>query len=304
MEWRNRKQSDNIDDQRGRGSSMGGVGLKGGIGTAVLALVLWGVFGVDPRTAIQMSQQVQNTLPSSQSNTQQAVTETPASQRDREFVGVVLGDTEAVWQQIFSEQGQQYQVPKLVLFSQQVRSACGAAESAMGPFYCPADQKVYLDTSFFADMRGKLGVTGDQSGSGDAATNAAGDFAQAYVIAHEVGHHVQNLLGVAQSVDAARRADPSQANALSVRQELQADCFAGIWANRNQQRVQFLQAGDLEEALDAATQIGDDRLQQRGQGYVVPESFTHGSSAQRVKWFKRGFDQGTLAACDTFKQPI
>jgi predicted metalloprotease len=302
MQWRNRKQSDHIEDNRGQGSSMGGVGLKGGIGTAVLALVLWGVFGLDPRTALQVSQQVQSGLPAS--TARQAVPETAESQRDRAFVGVVLADTEAVWQQVFAEQGQSYQAPTLVLFQQQVRSACGAAESAMGPFYCPADQKVYLDMGFFADMRKQLGVTGEQSGSGDAAADSAGDFAQAYVIAHEVGHHVQHLLGTSDQVDAARRANPAQANALSVRLELQADCFAGIWANRNQQRVQFLQQGDLEEALDAATQIGDDRLQQRGQGYVVPESFTHGSSAQRVKWFKAGVEQGTLAACDTFNHPI
>jgi predicted metalloprotease len=299
MQWRNRRQSNNIEDLRGRGGSGGGLAVKGGLGTMVLALVLWGVFGIDPRTTMQIGQQVQSSGPA------QPVQETAQSQQDREFVAVVLADNEDVWQQIFAEQGQRYQEPTLTLFSGGVQSACGSASAATGPFYCPADQKLYLDMSFFEDMRQQLGIVGEQAGSGSAAANAAGDFAQAYVIAHEVGHHVQNLLGIASQVDQARRQSSEvKSNALSVRQELQADCFAGIWANRNQQRVQFLQQGDLDEALNAATQIGDDRLQQRSQGYVVPESFTHGTSAQRVRWFKAGFEGGKLSNCDTFGQSI
>jgi hypothetical protein len=206
----------------------------------------------------------------------------------RDFVAVVLADTEDVWTEVFRRSGRSYREPTLVLFSGAVESACGFAQSAVGPFYCPLDRKVYLDLAFFKDLRDRF--------------RAPGDFAQAYVIAHEVGHHVQTLLGISQEVvEMRQRLDTARANALAVRQELQADCFAGVWANRAHRARQILEAGDIEEGLDAAAAIGDDRLQQRTRGYAVPESFTHGSSAQRVRWFKRGLESGDPGACDTFK---
>lgn len=293
VDWRGRRGSDNLEDRRSGG---GGMAVKGGIGTMVLALILWGVFGIDPRTTMSVGNAVQQ-----QRQPSGPVQETEESARTKQYMSVILADTEDVWAQVFREQGQTYQPPKLVLFSNVVQSGCGTAQAAMGPFYCPADQKVYLDMAFFNEMRSKLGISGEQGSSGEASSNQAGDFAQAYVIAHEVGHHVQNVLGIANQVRAAQeRAGRTQANDLSVRQELQADCFAGVWANRNQQRVQFLQQGDIEEAINAASAIGDDKLQQRSQGYVVPDSFTHGSSAQRVQWFQRGLQTGKLEACDTF----
>lgn len=298
MKWRDRRQSNNVEDQRRSGG--GSLGVKGGVGTMVLALVLWGVFGIDPRTTMGITQQLNS------SDTGTPVVDTEESARTKQFVQVVLADTEDTWQPIFSQQNLLYAAPTLVLFQNSVQSACGQAQSAMGPFYCPADQKVYLDMQFFADMRQQLGISGEQSGSGDSSQDQAGDFAQAYVIAHEVGHHVQTLLGISERVNQARQASRSEAdsNQLSVRQELQADCFAGLWAHHNQQRTQFLQNGDLQEALNAASQIGDDRLQQRSQGQIVPESFTHGSSAQRMRWFKVGLDTGQLDQCDTFKARI
>ncbi len=293
VDWRGRRGSNNIEDRRSGG---GGVAVKGGIGTVILALVLWGVFGIDPRTTMGVGSAIQQ-----RQQPAGPVQETEESARTKQFMSVMLADTEAVWSQIFRENGQTYQPPKMVLFSNVVQSGCGTAQSAMGPFYCPADQKVYLDMTFFNEMRSKLGISGEQGNSGEASSDQAGDFAQAYVIAHEVGHHVQNLLGIASQVSAAQqRAGRTQANALSVRQELQADCFAGVWANRNQQRVNFLQQGDLEEAINAASAIGDDKLQQQSQGYVRPDSFTHGSSAQRVQWFQRGLQSGRLESCDTF----
>jgi hypothetical protein len=205
-----------------------------------------------------------------------------------DFVSVVLADTEDTWSALFAQAGSRYQPPKLVLFSQVVRSACGMAQSAMGPFYCPPDQAVYIDLDFYRELRDRFG--------------APGDFAQAYVIAHEVGHHVQTLLGTSEQVRAAQqRAGEAQANALSVRLELQADCYAGVWAHHAQRSRQVLEAGDIEEGLGAAAAIGDDRLQQQTQGRVVPESFTHGSSQQRVEWFSRGLEQGSLEGCDTFR---
>ncbi|MFT6680837.1 MAG: putative metalloprotease [Haliea salexigens] len=215
----------------------------------------------------------------------------PQEQELAEFVAVVLADTEATWQRIFAAMGGVYEEPVLVLFSQRVASACGSASSAMGPFYCPADRKVYLDLGFFRDLDRQLG--------------APGDFAQAYVIAHEVGHHVQTLLGVSQQVRASGQGKSRAAvNALSVRQELQADCFAGVWGYAAQQFRQMLEPGDLEEALQAASAIGDDRLQRRGGGDIVPDSFTHGTSAQRVEWFRRGFASGDINECDTFATDV
>jgi uncharacterized protein len=215
---------------------------------------------------------------------------TASSGRDdlRDFVAVVLADTEDTWRALFRRMNREYRDPRLVLFSGAVQSACGMAGEAVGPFYCPADEKLYLDLSFFRALRDRFG--------------APGDFAQAYVIAHEVGHHVQTLMGISERVMAQRqRSDPRTANALSVRQELQADCLAGVWAYNANQARQILERGDLEEALNAAAAIGDDRLQQRSQGRVVPESFTHGSSAQRVRWFKQGFGSGDVGQCDTFR---
>lgn len=298
------RESNNVEDQRGRSGGRG-FGLRGGggigIGTIILALVLWKGCGIDPSIVLGLSSQ----MPQSSVQTGQPVVETADSAEDRKLVGVVLAATEDTWQQIFAEHQANYQAPKLVLFSGSIHSGCGSAETSTGPFYCPADQKVYLDMAFFKDMRSEMGVIADQQGNGAGSSDEAGDFARAYVIAHEIGHHVQNLMGITQKVQSARQqSEEVTANQLSVRQELQADCFAGVWANRNQQRVNFLQTGDLEEAINAATQIGDDRLQQRARGYVVPDSFTHGTSAQRVRWFQMGFQQGRIEACDTFGHAI
>lgn len=291
--------SDNVEDRRGRGG--GGFRLPGGggrrmrmpsgrrgggigIGGIIILFILSFVFGINPLDMLTGggggSLPKQTEYQSPQPSGGSAV----SNDEMKVFVSKVLGTTERTWQQIFSSQGKRYQAPKMVLFSGYVRSACGAAQSAMGPFYCPLDSKVYIDLSFYRDMRAKLG--------------APGDFAQAYVIAHEVGHHVQNLLGIAKTVTEARmRSSKTEGNALSVRMELQADCFSGVWARDNKR---LLEQGDIEEGLNAASAIGDDRLQKRQQGYVVPESFTHGSSAQRVRWFKRGLETGDIRTCDTF----
>ncbi len=291
MKWQGRRGSSNV-----RTSSGGGKMIGGGIGGIIIAGILWLVFGVNPMTALQTGQVVAGG--SGSSSTEVATSD----DRDTQFVKVVVADTEDVWGQIFKEGGETYREPSLVLFDGQVNSACGGATSATGPFYCPGDQTVYLDTSFFVEMRQNLGISGDQQGSGDQDNSGkAGDFAQAYVISHEVGHHVQTLLGISQQVaEASRQVTRAQANKLSVLQELQADCFAGVWANRNQQRVQFLEAGDIDEAINAAGQIGDDRLARAGGGAVVPDNFTHGTSQQRVQWFSRGLDSGNIQSCDTF----
>jgi uncharacterized protein len=276
MRWEGRRESQNIEDRRGmRFGRAGGIGL----GTIVLALVA-AYFGVDPSVVLQ------GTQPSQQA--QQVPYEESADEaRLREFVSVVLADTEDAWGAIFSAAGRTYEQPTLVLFSGAAQSACGFAQAAVGPFYCPGDRKVYIDLSFYQDLQKRFG--------------APGDFAQAYVVAHEVGHHVQTLLGISERNMAARqRASDAEANALSVRQELQADCFAGIWAHNADRSRQLLEGGDIEEGLNATAAIGDDRLQKQSQGYVSPESFTHGSSEQRVRWFKRGFEQGSVEACDTF----
>ncbi|SUD92194.1 KPN_02809 family neutral zinc metallopeptidase [Psychrobacter phenylpyruvicus] len=289
MKWRDRSGSSNVRMSSGKAAGGGILGI-------IIALVLWLVFGVNPITALQTGQSM---TAGNSTNTQPLDDDS----RDAQFVAVVLADTEAVWQEIFEEMGSSYREPQLVLFNGRVNSACGSATSATGPFYCPADQQVYLDTSFFAEMSNNLGIAGDQQESGDAENQGkAGDFAQAYVIAHEVGHHVQTLLGTSQKVNEARRQlSETQGNQLSVRQELQADCYAGVWANRNQQRVQFLEEGDIEEALNAASQIGDDRLTQ---GTVMPDNFTHGTSEQRVNWFTRGLQSGDIRSCDTFSGAI
>ncbi|HAV48266.1 MULTISPECIES: KPN_02809 family neutral zinc metallopeptidase [Psychrobacter] len=290
MKWQDRRGSSNV-----RTTSGGGKMIGGGIGGIIIAGILWLVFGVNPMTALQTGQVITG---GGNTSTQPATSD----DRDTRFVKVVLADTEEVWHQIFNEAGSTYKEPSLILFNGQVSSACGSASAATGPFYCPGDQTVYLDTSFFVEMRQSLGITGDEQGSGDSENQGkAGDFAQAYVISHEVGHHVQTLLGITQQVnEASRQVTRAQANKLSVMQELQADCFAGVWAQRNQERVQFLEAGDIDEAINAASQIGDDRLARAGGGAVVPDNFTHGTSQQRVQWFTRGLESGNVQACDTF----
>ncbi|PNK60684.1 neutral zinc metallopeptidase [Psychrobacter sp. FDAARGOS_221] len=295
MKWQGRRGSSNV---RKSGGKVAGGGILG----IIIAGVLWLVFDMNPMTAYQTAQSV---TAGDGNGSVQPISEEDAD-RDTQFVSVVLADTEAVWSQIFNEMGQTYKEPELILFSGSVQSACGSATSATGPFYCPGDQRVYLDTSFFAEMRNNLGITGDQQASGDAENrDKAGDFAQAYVVAHEVGHHVQTLLGISQKVNEARRQlSQTQGNELSVRQELQADCFAGVWANRNQQRVQFLEEGDIDEALHAASQIGDDRLAKASGRAAVPDNFTHGSSQQRVNWFTAGLESGDINRCDTFSGNI
>jgi len=272
------RESRNIEDRRSSGPRLGGRGSIG-IGTIVLALVAI-YFGVDPAVVLQMAE---GPAPIEQ----QAPSQPPANDPQARFVAKVLGETEDTWSAIFQQNlNRQYIAPRLVLFRGATPPACGTGQAAMGPFYCPGDSKVYIDLSFFDEMERRL--------------NAPGDFAQAYVIAHEVGHHVQHLLGISDQVDRLRQRNPSQANALSVRMELQADCFAGLWARRADQARNILESGDVEEGLNAATAIGDDTLQKKSQGYVVPDAFTHGSSAQRVRWFKRGLDSGDLRQCDTF----
>ena len=290
MKWQGRRRSTNVRTSRGGGGKM----LGGGIGGIIIAGILWLVFGVNPMTALQTGQAV-----TGGGNSGQPV---EISDRDKEFIEVVMADTEEVWSQVFNEGGQTYKEPILQPFNGQVSSACGSATAATGPFYCPGDQTVYLDTSFFTEMRQNLGISGDQQGSGDSENKGrAGDFAQAYVISHEVGHHVQTLLGITQQVnEASRQLNQTQSNKLSVLQELQADCLAGVWAQRNEQRVQFLEAGDIDEALNAASQIGDDRLARTSGRAVTPDSFTHGTSQQRVSWFKRGLESGNIQSCDTF----
>jgi predicted metalloprotease len=282
MRWEQGRRSDNIEDRRGMRVGRKGL-VGGGIGTIVLALVAM-YFGVDP--SVVLNQVGSNLEPTQEA--QQQTTFSPEEEHLKDFMSAVLANTEDVWGAMFKASGQTYQRPKLVLFSGAVQSACGFAEAAMGPFYCPGDHKLYLDMSFFNELAQRHG--------------APGDFAQAYVVAHEIGHHVQTLLGVTEQVNAARqRTDEAGSNALQVRMELQADCFAGVWANHANKTRKILEPGDTEEALAAAAGVGDDRLQKQARGYVVPESFTHGSSAQRMRWFSRGMQSGDPAQCDTFK---
>jgi predicted metalloprotease len=283
-------ESSNVEDVRGMSGGGGGFGIGGrgiGVGSVVVALVAGWIFGINPLQILGLMsgggdapavQQPQGPLPAP-----------PANDAQARFVSQVLRSTEVVWTDVFRESGKTYRPPKLVLFKEQWPTACGQGEAAMGPFYCPNDQKVYIDLHFYDLLSRKLG--------------APGQFAQAYVVAHEVGHHVQNQLGIMQRVDALRgRGGEAQANALSVRVELQADCFAGVWAKRSQQEQGWrLEAGDIETALNAAAQIGDDTLQGKSRGTVVPETFTHGTSAQRVNWFKRGLEGGNVDRCNTFE---
>jgi uncharacterized protein len=276
MRWQGLRRSGNVLDRRGRGGGLPIAVGGGGIGVVVLAVVAL-LFGVDPSVVLQGGgqQTVEQRAPS------------PGEDRLADFVAAVLADTEDAWHAAFRRMGGQYQEPQVVLFSGAVNSACGFAQAAVGPFYCPGDRRVYLDLSFFQDMARRL--------------NAPGDFAQAYVVAHEVGHHVQTLLGISQRVQSARAgASAERGNELSVRLELQADCFAGVWAHHADRTRGVVEPGDVEEALNAASAIGDDRLQMRSRGYVAPESFTHGSSEQRARWFRRGYEAGEPTACDTF----
>lgn len=284
MKWEGNRTSENVEDRRsGGGFSMpGGRGI--GIGTIVIALLGGWVLGINPLTILGLLSggggppaQVQ----------QAPAQRPPADDTMARFVSTVLADTEDVWQGVFRQAGGSYQEPRLVLFRGATPTACGTGQAAMGPFYCPADQKVYIDLGFYETLKHRLG--------------APGDFAQAYVIAHEVGHHVQNLLGISAKVDQMRgRVSQAEYNRLSVRLELQADCFAGVWAHHAQNARQILEQGDVEEAMNAAAKIGDDALQHASGGAVVPESFTHGTSAQRQRWFNAGLQQGNLKACDTF----
>ena len=302
MKWEGQRESDNVEDLRDQGgdagsggSGFGGFGVRHiGIGTIAVALIGGWIFGINPLTILGLlsggGAPVQHSVPyqGQPGQPSQRVAHTPADDRMKAFVSVVLADTEDVWTQVFEERGGTYRDPTLVLFRNATSTACGRGEAATGPFYCPGDEKVYIDLSFYDLLRTRLG--------------APGDFAQAYVIAHEVGHHVQKLLGITDKVDAARRnASAVRSNALSVRLELQADCFAGIWANKAQATRQIIEAGDIDQALNAASQIGDDTLQRKASGTVRPDTFTHGTSAQRVHWFTQGYQAGRIEQCDTFR---
>ncbi len=297
MRWRGQRKSKNVEDRRSEsGPALGGLGGRGGMLNllpmvfkvlgfkggliAVLALGAYALFSGNLGNML-------GTVSNQQTEINQPANQSPAEKELVSFVSVVLADTETTWHTLFKDMGGHYKEPRLVLFRNSVQSACGTGQAAMGPFYCPSDQKVYIDLSFYNDLKNRF--------------KAPGDFAQAYVIAHEVGHHVQTLLGISQKVqDAKQTLGKVQANQLSVRQELQADCFAGVWAFHADQSRQLLEQGDVEEALTAASAIGDDRLQKQSQGHVTPDSFTHGSSAQRVHWFKMGQGSGDIKACDTF----
>jgi predicted metalloprotease len=285
MRWGDLRRSGNVEDRRGMGGGFGGGGRRGGLGIGALiivGLIAWAT-GIDPRIILGGMEMIQG--PGTQQTTQQGKQGTPDDEIGQ-FMASVLGSTEDVWTKIFKDNGKTYQEPRLVLFSGMTPSACGMGQAAMGPFYCPEDKQVYLDTSFFREMSQRF--------------QASGDFAYAYVVAHEVGHHVQNLLGILPRVMQERQqSSRSESNELSVRTELQADCLAGVWASHTQQKG-VLEDGDIEEAINAATAIGDDRIQKQTQGTVVPDSFTHGSSAQRVRWFKTGLQSGNVQSCNTF----
>ncbi len=284
MKLEDEQESSNVEDRRGGG----GIGAGGlGVGTVVIALVASYFLGIDPRTLLGVAETVQNVQHSAP---QQGKPIDPSRDPDaalKSEVSKVLHKTEVTWGQVFQNGGGQYVKPRLVLYSGQTATACGAGQAAMGPFYCPGDQKVYLDMAFFRDMETRF--------------RAGGDFARAYVIAHEIGHHVQKLAGISDKTDALRsRLSEKEFNKVSVRVELQADCFAGVWAFHANRERAFIEPGDVEEALRAANAIGDDMLQKQSRGVVVPDSFTHGSSAQRIRWFKTGFETGSMKACDTF----
>jgi len=295
MKWEGEEQSNNVEDRRstpgngaaGTGRRLGGRGV--GLGIIVIALLAGWIFGINPLTVLGL---LGGAGTDSVQQQQAPVAQRPPAQdKSAMFVSTVLRDTEKVWGRVFQAAGATYAEPRLVLFRGSTPTACGSGQSAMGPFYCPVDRQVYIDLGFFDTLSQRLG--------------APGDFAQAYVIAHEVGHHVQNLMGFTGKVEAQRaRHTEAQRNAMSVRLELQADCLAGVWAHHSQQSKGWLERGDLEEALNAAAQIGDDTLQRKGQGMVVPESFTHGTSAQRMGWFKKGFESGQIQQCNSFESRL
>jgi len=288
MKWEGNRQSDNVEDRRDDGGGggiprIGGGGRGIGLGTVAVALLAGWMFGINPLTVLGL---LSGGEPAPQQR-QEAPHKPAGNDRMASFVSTVLADTEDVWRDVFSRGGSTYKEPKLVLFRGATTTACGQGQSAMGPFYCPADQKVYIDLDFYQTLKNQLG--------------APGEFAQAYVVAHEVGHHVQNLLGISDKMNSMRgRVSKTEYNALSVRLELQADCLAGVWANKAQESRHILEHGDIESAMNAAAKIGDDALQKQSQGRVVPESFTHGTSAQRTRWFNTGLQNGSVQACDTF----
>ncbi|MGH8619357.1 MAG: KPN_02809 family neutral zinc metallopeptidase [Burkholderiales bacterium] len=282
MRWEGGRESGNVEDRRGMSVGRGVAG--GGIGVIIIAVIAM-FMGVDPNIILEGAKQLEAPQSQTPTGNYKGTTE---EEKLKQFVSVVLADTEDTWRGLFQKAGRQYQDPRLVLFTGAVDSACGTANSAVGPFYCPGDQKVYIDLGFYRELRDRF--------------KAPGEFAQAYVLAHEVGHHVQNLLGISEQVQRAQsRMGQAQANALSVRVELQADCFAGVWANNANRTRSMIENGDVEAALNAAAAIGDDRLQRQARGTVSPESFTHGTSEQRMRWFKRGLESGSVQACDTFK---
>jgi len=279
MLWQGQRESENVEDERGSGGGGGRIVMGGGIGTVIL-VVVYLLLGGNPQALFESQQQAQISQPG------QIDSQGPRDEASK-FVAVVLADTEDAWHEIFRQMGRQYEEPKLVLFTDQTRSGCGFASGATGPFYCPEDRRVYVDLGFYRILQERLG--------------AGGDFAEAYVIAHEVGHHVQNLLGITDRVQAARgRMSQSEYNRVSVRLELQADFLAGVWARYADRVKHVVEAGDIEEAMRAASAVGDDRLQRSSRGYVVPDSFTHGTSEQRVRWFRRGYETGDLSQGDTF----
>ena len=289
MRMDDQRESDNLEDRRGSGMGGGGGlrlgGGRMGLGTIAIALVASYFLGVNPLTVLNMLSG--GGMPAIEQS-EPAAQRPPADDQMAKFVSKVLASTEDTWNEVFRAKGRQYQEPKLVLFTGATPTACGTGQSAMGPFYCPGDQKVYIDLAFYRDLKERF--------------KAPGEFAQAYVIAHEVGHHVQHLLGIADKVHQTKqRVSEREGNALSVRMELQADCLAGVWGKRTDTMKNVLEPGDLEAALTAASAIGDDRLQQQSQGRIVPESFTHGSSEQRVRWFRKGFETGDMNQCNTFK---
>jgi hypothetical protein len=292
MRWEGERESSNVEDRRGQPGPRGGlpIGRGGlGVGTVLIALVAGWLLGVDPMALLGVIDQMDAGPAATQTAPAEPAGSRGAAPQDAggRFASVVLASTEDVWQQVFAERGARYEPPRLVLYRGGTRTACGVGDASAGPFYCPPDQRVYIDLDFFRTMEERLG--------------AAGDFAQAYVIAHEVGHHVQNLAGTTEKMAQARqRLTERQYNALSVRLELQADCYAGVWAARSQQAKGWLERGDIEEAIGAAAAVGDDRLQRASRGVVVPDAFTHGSSEQRVRWFKTGMQAGRPEACDTF----
>lgn len=279
MRWRGQRESENVEDRRG--ISPGGLAIGGGVGTIVIALIVIALGG-DPSALFQ-----QQSAPQTRDQSAPYTSSNPQEEERKHFVATILADTEDVWTDLFQKMGRKYEYPTLVLFSGKVDSACGMASAAVGPFYCPGDRKLYIDLSFYDELKNRFG--------------APGDFAQAYVIAHEVGHHIQNLLGISDQVNRMRqRLSEKEFNKLSVRMELQADFYAGVWAHHAQRMKNMLDEADIEDGLRAASAIGDDTLQKESQGYVVPDAFTHGTSAQRVRWFKKGWDTGDISQGDTF----